>query len=140
MVFGPVVEVPHEGAFLAEEPYVLLQKGQLQHLPLLVSIEKDEGLFLFSQRNYLTQFVLHTLFKHSLSLIFYWTFLGILYEEKYLKQLDEEWLSLAPDLLGYSYSVSSETERDKISSAIREYYFGNKSISNETMTQLMQVC
>ena len=56
-----------------------------------------------------------------------------------LKELDEKWNEISPNLLMYNFSVSSEQERDAISDAIKKFYFDNKPISKETINPLVQV-
>ena len=55
-----------------------------------------------------------------------------------LKELDDKWNEISPNLLMYNFSVP-EQKRDAVSSEIKKFYFNEKPISKETVNQLIQV-
>ncbi|XKL63065.1 hypothetical protein PGB90_005429 [Kerria lacca] len=110
--FGPVIEPPIHGAFLSEEPEILLMNGKIKNVPWLVSLCKEEGLYPAAD---------------------------FISNEKYLQELNEKWNEIAPNLLMYNFSVTTNTEREKISAAIKKKYFDDKGISKETIKEIIQL-
>lgn len=53
--------------------------------------------------------------------------------------MENKWFEIAPNMLMYNYSVTSEDTKNEISAAIKQFYFGNKPISQETVKELIQV-
>ena len=68
--------------------------------------------------------------------IFFSDFIG---SEKLMAELNDNWNDIAPNLFMYNFSVSSENEKSKVSSALREFYFGGQPISKNTIPELVQV-
>lgn len=62
----------------------------------------------------------------------------IIPNDHYLKDLNDRWYEIAPNLLAYNFSVP-ELEKDNVSFAIKRHYFGDRSISRETREELIQV-
>lgn len=60
-------------------------------------------------------------------------------DETVLQKLETQWNLIAPNMFMYNYSVSDESEKDKISDAIKKYYFGNETVSKKNTRQLIQV-
>lgn len=52
--------------------------------------------------------------------------------------LDERWEDLAPSIFEYSYTASDE-EIPEVSKKIKEFYFGQKKISEADFDKLMKV-
>ncbi|XP_065200318.1 esterase FE4-like [Planococcus citri] len=109
--FGPVVEPESPNAFLSAHPLELLVNGKVKDLPWMTSVTEKEGLYPGAE------FIPH---------------------DNLLKELDEKWNEIAPNLLMYNYSVP-EQEKDAVSDAIRKFYFDNKPISKESVDQLIQM-
>nr|XP_022900261.1 venom carboxylesterase-6-like [Onthophagus taurus] len=104
--FGPVIEVEHKNAFLSKHPYQLLKDGPIQDLPWIVVLNKDEGIFPA----------------------------GPYYQN--IKNIDEDWVTFAPHLLDYNYTISYD-KRNEISKKVKEFYFGDKSVS---FKKLVKAC
>jgi len=47
-------------------------------------------------------------------------------------ELNNNWNEILPHLLDYNYTISNESQRTKIAQDIKEFYFGDKIVSNET--------
>lgn len=43
--FGPIVEIPHEGAFIQEHPYKMMVEGKMADLPWITSVTEREGIY-----------------------------------------------------------------------------------------------
>lgn len=56
-----------------------------------------------------------------------------------MDELNNNWNELLPHLLDYDYTVSNESLRPKIAQDIRKFYFGDKLISKETKSNLVEV-
>lgn len=110
--FGPTVEPENSNSFLTEEPIKLLKTGQFKDLPWLVSLCKDEGLYRAAE---------------------------FISNNSTLQELENKWFEIAPNMLMYNYSVTSEDTKNEISAAIKQFYFGNKPISQETVKELIQM-
>lgn len=66
-------------------------------------------------------------------------FLEFISNNNTLKELENKWFEIAPNMLMYNYSVTSEDKKNEISAAIKQFYFGNKPVSQETVKELVQV-
>lgn len=80
-------------------------------VPVMMSITKDEGLVI-------AVFV---------------------FVQEVMDELNKNWNELLPHLLDYDYTISNESLRTKIAQDIRKFYFGNKLISMETKSNLIEV-
>ncbi|XP_065212960.1 esterase E4-like [Planococcus citri] len=109
--FGPTVEPESPNAFLSSHPLELVASGKVKDLPWMTGVTEKEGLYPGAE------FMAH---------------------DHLLKELNDNWYEIAPNLLMYNYSVP-EKERDAVSDAIRNFYFGDKPICKETRDQLVQM-
>jgi len=66
------------------------------------------------------------------------TVLYIIYENG-INELNNNWNEYLPHLLDYNYTISNENLRSKIAQDVKEFYFGNKTISNETIRNFVEV-
>ncbi|XP_065212962.1 esterase FE4-like [Planococcus citri] len=109
--FGPTVEPDSPNAFLSTHPLDLLKNGKVKNLPWMTSVTEKEGLYPGSE---------------------------YIPNDAVLKELDEKWHEISPNLLMYNYSVP-EQEKNIISDAIKKFYFEDESISRETTNKLIQM-
>jgi len=56
-----------------------------------------------------------------------------------LNELNNNWNEYLPHLLDYNYTISNENLRDKVAQDIKEFYFGDKPVSKETIGNLVEV-
>ncbi|CAH1711822.1 esterase E4-like isoform X1 [Aphis gossypii] len=59
--------------------------------------------------------------------------------ENGINELTDNWNEYLPHLLDYNYTISNEKLRTKISQDIKNFYFGDESISKETMSNLVKM-
>jgi carboxylesterase type B len=116
--FGPVIEPNLPGAFLTEEPEVLMETGRFNQVPVLTGIDEDEGI------------LMHASF--------------ILNDPQLLKEFNNEFERVYPITLELDevYTNLSSSAQIEMSRKIREYYFKNKIITEddpETTQQLINV-
>ncbi|KAK3927492.1 Venom carboxylesterase-6 [Frankliniella fusca] len=106
--FAPVAEpAGTPGAFVDRAPVEVLRQGLANDVPWIVGVTSEEGLFNAAE------------------------YLGAGQAHK-LERLDREWLRLAPLLLDYNDTAGTEAERDAVSRAVREHYFGQRPLSAAT--------
>lgn len=55
-----------------------------------------------------------------------------------MKELNDNWLKIAPHLLDYNYTIPHK-QQDKVSKMIRQHYLGTKSIDGSTKAALIQL-
>jgi len=60
-------------------------------------------------------------------------------DENGINELTDNWNEYLPHLLDYNYTISNEKLRTKISQDIKKFYFGDKTISKENMSNLVEV-
>jgi len=112
--FGPTVEYQADSgaaeppskkdAFLTESPDKLFSEGRFNKVPHIITVTKDEGLMLFAGL--------------------------ILKEEQLTKDINEDWLRIAPLTCYYeNIGVREVNAQNKLSAQIRKFYFGDKDIS-----------
>lgn len=70
-----------------------------------------------------------------------WVFfrIDIISKKELLAELDSKWNLIAPHMLMYNYSVSSQEEKDRVSATLKKYYFDGKPLSIKNSKQLIQV-
>lgn len=107
--FAPVVEpAGTPGAFLDSAPIEVIQAGAAHDLPWMTGITTEEGLYNAAE------------------------YLGEVHASK-LQELDREWLRKAPLLLDYNYTGPADpAQRDALSAAVREHYFGERPLAGAT--------
>ncbi|XP_046484317.1 venom carboxylesterase-6-like [Neodiprion pinetum] len=110
--FGPVVEKGgSEFTFIDRSPIEIINSGQVQDVPWITSITSEEGLYPAAD---------------------------FTANEKLLKQLNNNWESIAPHLLDFNYTVS-KSERSDVARLIRQHYLGTKPIDKSTVKEIVQM-
>lgn len=110
--FAPVVEPAGTPApFLPRAPIDTVRAGLAHDLPWITGITTEEGLY--NAAEFLGQGQAHR-----------------------LEQLEERWLEKAPLLLDFNLTVGA-AQRDAVSLAVKEAYFGKKPISAATSAELV---
>uniref|UniRef100_U5EY55 Carboxylic ester hydrolase n=1 Tax=Corethrella appendiculata TaxID=1370023 RepID=U5EY55_9DIPT len=112
--FGVVVEKktknnPHP--FITDSPAKLMERGEYNKYPILFSAAEAEGLYPSAE---------------------------FMSDEKYLKDLDERWNELMPNVLDFVHSVD-EKHRIEIAQLIREHYLQDKKVTPETFGEFTQI-
>jgi len=65
---------------------------------------------------------------------------AFMYFGKISNELNDNWNEYLPHLLDYNYTISNEKLRTNISQDIKKFYFGDKNVSKETLSNLVEVC
>lgn len=104
--FRPVIEMKHEGAFLTDEPEILLNNINSSIVPWLIGSVADEGCIKTS-----------ALYGRS---------------DNQYKDLDIKWNDVAQHTLFYD-DIFNDNTRINVTSKIRKFYFDNKPIDNTTI-------
>lgn len=65
--------------------------------------------------------------------------LDFISDDKLLQELNERWNEISPNLLMFNFSVESDKEKNRISNAIKQFYFGDRPISKMTVREIIQV-
>nr|AWW17126.1 carboxylesterase E11 [Subpsaltria yangi]AWW17127.1 carboxylesterase E12 [Subpsaltria yangi] len=109
--FGPVQEPLSNNAFLTQNPYDMLVRGEFQSKPLIMSLVKKEGLF--PAASYIAS-------------------------DEIMAEINNTWNAFAPHLLDYNFSVLPK-ERDAVSQEIRKFYFGEEEMSVQNGDKLVEM-
>ncbi|XP_050295673.1 venom carboxylesterase-6-like [Anthonomus grandis grandis] len=100
MPFTPVVEKRSKDAFLDDNPYWMLKRGDVYDVPWITSNTKDEGLFP----------------------------VGIIAAMNRFQDFEDGWYQLMPHMLDIYYTVDKELHNETLKK-IKEYYFGSNPLS-----------
>jgi carboxylesterase type B len=113
--FGAVVEPALPGAFLAEEPELLMETGRFYKVPIIAGVTENEGLLMHS--SYVFQ------------------------NPELLQDINENWRKVLPITLEYDEFYTNFTRHHKleVSMKIRKFYFQERPINEETRQQLTNV-
>ncbi|CAG7837926.1 unnamed protein product [Allacma fusca] len=108
---GPVIEIQGEDPiFLPEFPYRLIKEGRFKKdIPWILGVNSEEGLL------------------HAADIVHY----PIL-----TRVIDWEWDRAAPVTLLFKYTTF---DKNRTSTAIRNFYFGDESIGRKTLDNLIQM-
>ncbi|XP_015597352.1 venom carboxylesterase-6 [Cephus cinctus] len=109
--FGPVVEKAGDAPFINRSPIEVITSGAVQDVPWITGVVSEEGLYPVAE------------------------FAG---KEQLLKELDDNWESIAPHLLDFNYTVPKE-KHVEIARKIKEHYFGSKLIDKLSVKSLIQM-
>lgn len=101
--FGPIVEPPSAGAFLAEHPLVLLKEGRVKALPWFSSAVQDDGLYPAVE----------------------------FYSDNHLSEINEHWTEYAPFILAFNDTTHDVVKKRQISLDIQRHYMGSLPITKE---------
>ncbi|XP_025192338.1 esterase E4-like isoform X2 [Melanaphis sacchari] len=80
-------------------------------IPVLMSVTKDEGLII-------AIYITH---------------------EDHINKLNNNWNEYLPHLLDYNYTIPNEKLRNKVSQDIKKFYFGDQTLSKETISNLVEM-
>ncbi|KAL2720426.1 venom carboxylesterase-6-like [Vespula squamosa] len=109
--FGPVVEKHGDSPFIDQSPIDIIQSGNVQDIPWITSSTSEEGLYPVAE---------------------------FIADDKYLKELDENWNTIAPYFLDFNYTIPKE-KHVETAKLIRNHYFGSKQINKTTIELLIQM-
>nr|XP_050870056.1 venom carboxylesterase-6-like [Vespula vulgaris] len=109
--FGPVVEKHGDAPFIDQSPIDIIQSGNAQDIPWITSTTSEEGLYPVAQ---------------------------FIADDKYLKELNENWNTIAPYFLDFYYTIPKK-KQVKTAELIRKHYFGSKQINKTTVEFLIQM-
>ncbi|CAL8068472.1 unnamed protein product [Orchesella dallaii] len=114
--FAPVAETSSSSVgsgnqpFLTESPMELISRGKYaSKVPLIIGSSEDEGATLFAG--------------------------AVLRDQVLLNELNSNWDLVAPKAMGYDVHYSPE-QQNQISGKLRKLYFGNKTVSQDTVDNL----
>lgn len=127
--FGPVVEKSAKDAFIDRSPIEIISSGDAHDLPWITGVVSEEGLYPVAGTKYLVK--LNITFIIPVSNIC----LEFARNKAMLKDLDENWESIAPHLLQYYFTIPLERHAG-VAQKIRKHYFNNKSIDRENLLVL----
>lgn len=110
--FGVVVEsVVNDGTFLSETPEALLEKGEINKLPMIISVTEEDGLYPAAQ-----------FYSNS----------------SYLEMINENWNDLIPVILDYKASAPADRLKE-VTQKIRQEYFQDQPLNEETIPNFTRV-
>jgi carboxylesterase type B len=109
--FGVTVEKNHNEAFLNEHPLKSLKQGNVKKLNWILTQVQDEGLYPASE----------------------------FYDDNNLKNINDQWMSLAPFLFDYNSTTNDQDFKDDVSRKIRKEYLQDEEINKKTYPKLLQV-
>ncbi|XP_072949548.1 carboxylic ester hydrolase-like [Epargyreus clarus] len=108
--FVPTVEPELKNAFLTQHPFHAMLAGKMAKLPLITSITSEEGLYP-----------------------------AAVYQSdpSFLPELESRWEHLASNIFEYNDTLPLDL-RPAVAAKIKQKYFGNKPIGQETFPQLVE--
>ena len=109
VVFGPVIEPKHEGAFLDDLPENIYSRGDAASVPWITGFNSDEGAL-----NIATLFITPTA----------------------IPEMNENWDKVGPVFLQLKDSTNEPT---RVARSIRNYYLGDKNVSYTTRHDAVKV-
>ncbi|CAL7947467.1 unnamed protein product [Xylocopa violacea] len=111
VLFGPVIEKHGPNPFISRSPLEIISNGEAYDVPWITGVTSEEGLLPTAS------FIL----KHDL-----------------LKELNDNWVDLAPHLLGYNDTIPVSQHRN-VGEKIRKHYLGTSEITNNSLTPLSRL-
>ncbi|KAK4881072.1 hypothetical protein RN001_004391 [Aquatica leii] len=109
--FGVVIDKWSSEPFLSEHPYLLLSKGKVLDVPWLFSHVESEGLYPGSE---------------------------FISKSEYLPQINDRWNELIPHILDFNSTVPLG-QQSQVLQKIRDFYFGNTPVTEETYSNLIKM-
>ncbi|XP_046744719.1 venom carboxylesterase-6-like [Diprion similis] len=110
--FGPVVEKGgSEFTFIDKSPIEIINSGQVQDVPWITGITSEEGLYPAAD---------------------------FVASEKLLRDLNNDWESIAPHLLDFNYTVP-KSEHSNVARLIKQHYLGTRPIEKSTVKEIVQM-
>lgn len=111
--FRPVIEPDHEGAFLTDDPALLMKYGRLSDIPWMTGITSQEGSLrvpgLYGLRN-----------------------------GELVKELNDNFQKIAPISLLYE-ETCPDSLKDEVTRKIRKFYLGERQIDSSTRFELVNM-
>jgi carboxylesterase type B len=107
--FAVVKEGKDANAFITDMPVKYLKRGEIQKLPWLASVTKDEGVF----------------------------FTADMYADKYIARFEQNWYDFLPLLL--DYNTTSSSIKNRVSKILKDDYFGGDALTKDNFSQLIKV-
>ena len=126
--FGPVVEKFSDNPFINRSPIEIINSGDVQDLPWITGVVSEEGLYPVAG-NLLLSFLIKKL------LLTYFAILEFGLKADVLKELNDNWESIAPHLLDFYYTIPIN-QHARIARLIREHYLGNETLSRQNLLSL----
>ncbi|XP_014603712.1 PREDICTED: venom carboxylesterase-6 [Polistes canadensis] len=111
--FRPVIEPDHPNAFITKDPAIITKLGEMTDIPWMTGITSEEGSLKVPS--------LYTKSKGEL-----------------IKRMNDEFANIAPVTLLHG-ETCPDYLHDKISLAIREFYFQGNPIDNSTRMQVVDM-
>lgn len=111
-VFGPVIEIESENAFIIKHPKKYIEEGDIESKPWIVSLTKDEGIYPGGE---------------------------FIKNDNIINQLNDNWNDIAPFLLHFNNTIAP-TKHIEVSEKIRKFYLGNDKINLKSFDKVIQVC
>ncbi|XP_043272746.1 venom carboxylesterase-6-like [Venturia canescens] len=109
--FGPVVENHSAKPFIDKSPIDAIESGEAADLPWITGVVTEEGLYPGAE---------------------------FVADDELMKQLDENWDTVAPFLLDYNYTIPLEEHAD-LARKIRKHYLGEKRIDRTTVNDVIRM-
>uniref|UniRef100_A0A8D8SMT7 Carboxylic ester hydrolase n=1 Tax=Cacopsylla melanoneura TaxID=428564 RepID=A0A8D8SMT7_9HEMI len=109
--WGPTVDSFAKNPILTDYPSALIKQGKIADIPWLNSVTTAEGLYPGAE---------------------------FVASEEHMKHINENWISLAPHILDYNFTVPDNL-KDEIAEKIRRQYLGDKPINLENQREFIQI-
>ncbi|KAJ8669923.1 hypothetical protein QAD02_001182 [Eretmocerus hayati] len=109
--WGPVIDKYSRRPFIPRSPKEIFESRSYYDVPAIYGVAQDEGC------DPISAFVPHA---------------------NLLQELDKNWVSIAPALLGYNYTIPNSMY-DKVAVDSRKEYLGNSTIDINSVAQLQQL-
>lgn len=109
--FGAVVEPKSDTAFLSDSPISIIERGETLNTPWLVSGTEAEGIYPAGE---------------------------FMVDIKYVEQLHKMWNELAPYVLDYNWTMSSD-DQNALSERVRLHYLQSRAIDVDSLTDLIKM-
>ncbi|XP_058793359.1 venom carboxylesterase-6-like [Phymastichus coffea] len=109
--FGPVIETSGDKQFINRSAIDIVNSGDAYDVPWITSFCSEDGLYPAAD---------------------------FINDDQLLNDLNNNWNTIAPHLLDYNFTIPLK-DHANVSSKIRNYYFGSKTIGKDTIKELVDV-
>ncbi|XP_014477484.1 PREDICTED: venom carboxylesterase-6-like [Dinoponera quadriceps] len=109
--FGPVPEKFGDSPFIDRKPVEIVNSGDVQDIPWITSVVSEEGLYPVAE---------------------------FIYDDSYLKQLNDNWDVIGPEFLDFNYTIPREKHVETVR-RVKKHYFGAKSIDRANTEALIKM-
>lgn len=107
--FKPVIELPHEGAFLTEHPADIIRSGRAPNIPFITGLNSEDGALRAA---------------------------GLYGNPHLVEELNDDFNRIAPISLEYDQTAMNV---DYCTEKIRKFYFGDNKIDNSSVAKVVDV-